>query len=57
VVSNEYNINVLNLYNHITLCYFNFSMKKCHKTARTGLPEDEHLDLKHVQDSLVKLNH
>jgi hypothetical protein len=31
-------------------------MKKYHKTACTGLPEDEHLDVRKVEDTTIKLN-
>jgi len=35
-----------------TAFYYNFSMKKYHKTACTSLPEDEHLDVPNMSKSL-----
>jgi len=38
--------------------YYNFSMNKCHKTARTSLPDDEHFGCsKHVEHNIIELNH
>jgi hypothetical protein len=40
-----YELNILYLDNSYGL-YYNFSMKKYHKTACTSLPEEEHLDVR-----------
>ena len=31
---------------------YNFSMKKCHKTASTSLPEDEHLVVRSISRTI-----